>query len=82
MKKVYFAATDWANSQTLLEDYRFQTPGNKGVWEDLEGTYNLDEADIVVIQDYTKEKDKLNRFSKEQLIYFSREALDRQSIKN
>jgi hypothetical protein len=38
------------NSQTLLEDYRFQTPGNSGVWEDLEGTYNLDEADIVVIR--------------------------------
>ena len=82
MKKVYFAATDWATSQKLLEDYKYQTPNNLGIWEDLQGTSNIDEADIIIIQDYTKEKDKLGRFSKEQLIYFSREALDRQSIKN
>lgn len=82
MKKVYFASTDWATSQKLLEDYKYQTPNNLGIWEDLQGTSNIDEADIIIIQDYTKEKDKLGRFSKEQLIYFSREALDRQSIKN
>ena len=71
MKKVYFASTDWATSQKLLEDYKYQTPNNLGIWEDLQGTSNIDEADIIIIQDYTKEKDKLGRFSKEQLIYFS-----------
>ena len=62
MKKVYFASTDWATSQKLLEDYKYQTPNNLGIWEDLQGTSNIDEADIIIIQDYTKEKDKLGIF--------------------
>lgn len=82
MKKVYFAPTDWATSTVLLDEYRYQTPENKGIWEDLQGTDKLDEADYVIIQDFTNEKSKLNNFRKEQLIYFSREALDTHSINN
>ena len=80
MKKVYFAPTSWADSKTLLDDYKIQTPNSLGIWEDLQGTSDLEEADIVVIQDNTTEKHKLDKFSKEQLIYFSREALDLRSI--
>lgn len=82
MKKIYFAPTDWASSKVLLDEYRYQTPGNKGIWEDLHGTDNLEEADYVIIQDFTTEKNKLDRFDKSQLIYFSREALDTYSINN
>lgn len=81
MRKVYFAPTEWATSSVLLEDYKYQTPLNDGVWEDLIGTSNLEEADIIVIQDNTTIKSQLENYPKEKLIYFSREALDDYSIK-
>ena len=81
-KKIYFAPTDWADSDIILNDYKYQTPGNSGIWEDLVATDKLDDADYVVIQDSTRIAGQLNRFKKEQLLYFSREALDSQSINN
>jgi hypothetical protein len=51
MRKFYFAPTPWADSKQVLEDYRFQTPENNGVWQDIEATTNLEEAEFLVIQD-------------------------------
>lgn len=81
MKKIYFAPTEWADSAALLNCFKYQTPKNDGIWCDLVGVTNLQEADYIIIQDKTTIKEKLKNFSKEQLIYFSREALDSSSIK-
>lgn len=80
MKKIYFAPTYWANTQTIFDDYKFQTPNNDGVWENIQGTCNLDEADYVLIQDNTPIVGQLSRFRPGNLIYISREALDPNSI--
>lgn len=81
MKKICFAPTQWASSEVMLEDYKLQTPNNDGVWEDLIGVANYEEADYIVIQDNTIIKPNLNSFPKEKLLYFSREALDNFSIR-
>lgn len=81
MKKIYFAPTPWADSKTILDDYKLQTPNSDGIWEDLVGVDDLEEAEYIIIQDSSIIKNKLSIYPKEKLIYFSREALDKNSIK-
>lgn len=75
MKKFYFAPTPWADSKNVLEDYRFQTPNNSGVWEDIQATTNIDEAEFLVIQDECNEESVLRKFEPKKRLYFNREAL-------
>lgn len=75
MRKFYFAPTPWAYSKDVLEDYRFQTPNNSGVWEDIEATTNIDEAEYLVIQDECRDEGVLRRFEPKKRLYFNREAL-------
>jgi hypothetical protein len=75
MRKFYFAPTPWSSSQQVFEDYRFQTPNNLGIWEDVQSTTNLNEAEFLVIQDECHDVEVINRFSPEKRLYFSREAL-------
>ena len=51
MKKVCFFC-DWGeNSSQLFDKYRTQTPSNSGVWGDIQGVRNKEEADYYVVMD-------------------------------
>jgi hypothetical protein len=56
MRKIYFANTSWANSQTLVNNILQQTDNDSGIWEDVTFTLNKDEADFIIVQDGTSEK--------------------------
>lgn len=75
MRKFYFAPTPWAHSKDVLEDYRFQTPNNSGIWEDIQATTNIDEAEFLVIQDECRDEGVLRKFGPKKRLYFNREAL-------
>jgi hypothetical protein len=75
MRKFYFAPTPWSSSQQVFEDYRFQTPNNLGVWEDIQATTNIDEAEFLVIQDECYDVAVINKFPPQKRLYFNREAL-------
>lgn len=75
MRKFYFAPTPWSSSEQVYNDYRFQTPSNLGIWEDIEATTNLDEAEFLVIQDECYDSNVLSRFEPQKRLYFNREAL-------
>jgi len=81
MRKIYFVPNWGLTSEQMVDDYRNQTPGCSGVWEDIEYTLNPDEADYLIIQDECS-KDLWDKFEPEQRLYFSREALTPQSIDN
>jgi len=80
MNKIYFAPNWGMTSEQMLSDYIKQAPNTSGKWKTIEATCNVDEADYLIIQDNC-ELDLLDRFSPNQCIYFSREALDSESIK-
>lgn len=75
MRKFYFAPTPWSSSEQVYNDYRFQTPNNLGIWEDIQATTNLDEAEFLVIQDECYDSNVLSRFEPRKRLYFNREAL-------
>jgi hypothetical protein len=75
MKKIYFAPTPWSGSNDVLDDYRFQTPNNLGVWENIQATTNLEEAEYLIIQDECSDKNVLEKFEPKKRLYFNREAL-------
>ena len=79
VKKIYFAPNWGLSSEQMLDDYRHQTPGCSGVWEDIEAVTNPDDADFLVIQDECN-KGLWDKFEPEQRLYFSREALTPDSI--
>ena len=77
--KLYFPPAWGWTSRQLLDDYKRQTPNNSGCWNNfLEGTDNIDDADILIIQDECSIKE-FNHFEPNNRYYFSREALDRHS---
>ena len=51
MKKIIFLNNFGESAQNLLERLSRQTPDSSGVWGDVEGTVNFDEADYYVIMD-------------------------------
>jgi len=57
--KVCFLQTEWSNEK-VLRIYRKMTPNRSGIWKNMIGVTSIDEADYVVIIDYTKQdiKDK------------------------
>ncbi len=75
MFKIYFAPNWGLSSEQMVESYIKQTPGSDGCWNDISYTTNIEEADYVIIEDNCSEE-VLNRFPKDRLLYFSREALD------
>ena len=75
MRKFYFAPTPWSSSLQVFEDYRFQTPNNLGIWEDIQATTNIDEAEFLVIQDECYDVAVINKFPPQKRLYFNREAL-------
>ncbi len=81
MKKIYFAPNWGLTSEQMVSDYINQTPNCDGVWNDIVVTNNAEEADYLIIQDNCG-NNLLNMFDEDRRLYFSREALDSQSINN
>jgi hypothetical protein len=63
-------------SKELTQDYLLQSPNSSGKWQHIKSVYNIDEADILIIQDNC-DIDTFNKFKKTRRFYFSREAIDR-----
>lgn len=76
MNKIYFCPNWGLSSEEMAANYISQTPNNSGVWNNIQVTYNVDDADYLVIEDNCLDVDLLKRFRPEQRLYFSREALD------
>ena len=51
MRKIYFAKNWGLTSKQMCENYIRQTPNGSGVWEDIQVTYDIDEADYLIIED-------------------------------
>jgi hypothetical protein len=68
MKKIVFLC-DWGEtSESILKRYSKQTPNNSGIWVDLVGVKNIDEADyFIVLEGYHKQ------LPQEKTIYIKRE---------
>tara|TARA_Y100001970_G_C14246597_1_gene868710 strand:- start:2836 stop:3720 length:885 start_codon:yes stop_codon:yes gene_type:complete len=72
MKKVIFIG-NWGESPTdMLKRYSNQTPGNSGIWEDIQGVDNPMEADYCVVMDGVDDE-LLPRLDWSKVIYFQRE---------
>ena len=77
MKKIFFAPTVNISSEKFQEEFAMQTPKQSGIWKNISSTNNSAEADYLIIQDYTNDNSLIEKFPKKKIIYFSREALDR-----
>ena len=75
MKKIYFAKNWGLTSKQMCENYIRQTPNCSGIWEDIQVTYDIDEADCLIIEDNCS-VEEIKYFKNKPRIYFSREALD------
>lgn len=75
MKKIYFAKNWGLTSEQMCKNYIMQTPNSSGVWKDIQVTYNLKEADYLIIEDNCS-IEEAKHFNNKTRIYFSREALD------
>ena len=51
MIKVYFAQNWGLTSRQMCENYIKQTPGCLGAWENIQVTYDIDDADYLIIED-------------------------------
>lgn len=70
--KIFFmpsSGMDNMNRNELLKRASKQTPGNKGIWKDMHGTSNIDEADYYIILETTD----LQPPDPTKTFYFSRE---------
>tara|TARA_B100000287_G_scaffold401547_1_gene421718 strand:- start:412 stop:1326 length:915 start_codon:yes stop_codon:yes gene_type:complete len=70
--KIYFMPSrgmDNMSQNELLERAKRQTPGNKGIWKDMEGTAEISEADFYIILEATD----LQVPDPNRAFYFSRE---------
>lgn len=73
--RIFFAPTPWASAKKVLEDYRFQTPGNLGNWQRIEAVNSPKDANYLIIQDECIEPALLAMFPPGRRLYFNREAL-------
>jgi hypothetical protein len=71
MRKVIFVG-DWGeSSQDILNRYSRQTPSNSGIWEDVQGVSNIEEADYCILMNGTTSDTSELDWSR--VIYFQRE---------
>jgi hypothetical protein len=82
MNKIYFCPNWDLSSEEMASNYIYQTPNNSGVWNNIQVTYDVDDADYLIIEDNCFDNDLLKRFRPDQRLYFSREALDSTSHLN
>ena len=76
MNKIYFCPNWDLSSEEMAANYIYQTPNNSGVWNNIQVTYDVDDADYLIIEDNCFDNNLLKRFRPDQRLYFSREALD------
>ena len=79
MKKIYFAPNWGLTSEEMVEDYIRQTPKCEGIWNNISVTLDVNDADYLIIQDNC-DSNLFYKFERDKRLYFSREALDSQSI--
>tara|TARA_R110002020_G_scaffold163562_1_gene349620 strand:+ start:1347 stop:2219 length:873 start_codon:yes stop_codon:yes gene_type:complete len=79
MIKMFFAPNWGLTVEQMVNDYKIQTPGNSGIWENITYTLDPSEADYLVIQDNCS-RELFEFFSPDRRLYFSREALTPQFL--
>ena len=82
MNRIYFSPNWGLTSEEMAENYIYQTPNSSGIWNDIRVTYDVNDADYLIIEDNCFDNGLLNKFQPEKRLYFSREALDDQSHLN
>jgi hypothetical protein len=79
VKKIYFAPTNIPTEQ-YIKEFSLQTPSSKGIWNNITYTKIIEDADYLIIQDYTSDENLINKFEKKNIIYFNREVLDKKNF--
>jgi len=74
MFKVYFAPAWGLTSEKMVDDYKLQAPNNLPKWKDMEVTFNPQEADYLIVQDYIQGNDLSISFDPSKIYYFGRET--------
>jgi hypothetical protein len=67
--KIYFAGAWGYSSRQLTDIFKRQTPNNKGQWDTIMSIDNKEEADFIIVQDQTDEKN----IDRSKVIFFGRE---------
>lgn len=73
MKKVAFVGGWGESSGAMLRRYAMQTPGNSGIWQDVQGVESIADADFIVVMDRTPPDMDIANLPWEKVIYFERE---------
>ena len=73
MFKIYFAPAWGMTSEEMVEDYRLQAPNQKPQWLDMQTTFNKNDADYLIVQDYCDRR-LLDEFPHKNIFYFGRET--------
>lgn len=81
MKKIYFAKNWGLTSRQMCSSYVKQTPDSSGIWKDIQVTYDIEDADYLIIEDNCSVFEA-SLFDSKTRLYFSREALDSVSQTN
>ena len=76
MYKIMFLNNWGGSSESMIERYRFQTPGNDGIWDQLRATTNPAEADFFIIMDGLPARVSENAIPTAKKIYFQREPVE------
>tara|TARA_B100001175_G_C19480362_1_gene626760 strand:+ start:804 stop:1778 length:975 start_codon:yes stop_codon:yes gene_type:complete len=80
MIKIYITCP-WQDAPSILDKYKKNTPGNKGVWKNIQAVTNYNEADYLIVLDNLYkdivnlgEEHFLNKFDNfDKIIHFQRE---------
>lgn len=73
MKSVAFVGGWGESSAAMLKRYAMQTPGCRGIWDDIVGVESPDKADFLVVMDRTPKDMDVDKLAWERVIYFERE---------
>lgn len=74
--KIFLCASWTHNFNELLDSYKNFTPKKNGIWNDIEGTTNINEADWVVVLDDLNQfnLNLIQKFDKNKIICLPRES--------
>ncbi len=73
MKKIVFL-NDWGDSPfAALERYKRQTPGGRGIWNEIAGVVDLDDADYFVVFDGFPTDEFYDKIPLGKVLFFQRE---------
>jgi hypothetical protein len=75
MINIIFYCNWGSNPIELLDRYKLMTLDNSGIWNNLKGTTNIDDADVVIFLEGIPKNFNLNILNKKKIICFPREPL-------